>query len=367
MVNIYLLYILIFWNNLFIDIKPVQLSIQLDKSKDLNINLYEIRLTEKLINNKELIQAYLFDCQCAVFLIDISNSTSFELIKEFLSLIDGDKYSYLKTILIENKLDLEGQKQVSGYEIKEFLDQNPLIQSESLSLKDGDSVQGLLDKIYKSVNESNQDLPINRVLVSQKNLSKTNEYEASISLILVGDTHVGKTNFLGRYIKNEFHDVFVSTVGIEREIKGIKIDNKLYKIIIWDTAGQERFRCLPRKYYKNVDGVLLLYDVCDEQSFKNVNNWVSDVEQNSNKESDISLFLLANKIDKDERVVTRERGEELAKSLGMKYFEISCKNNMNLHETVATMALECYRRVNPSANEGMKLAGAGKKNKKKCC
>ena len=247
------------------------------------------------------------------------------------------------------------------------------MQSEKLSLKDEDSVEELLSKIYTAVNESNKDLPINKVFVSQSTVgTRLEDCEGSISLILVGDTHVGKTNFLTRYVKNSFQEIFVSTVGIEREIKSVKIDNKLYKLTIWDTAGQERFQSLPRKYYKNVDGVLLLYDVCDESTFKDVNNWLNDVKQNSNRnnETDISLFLIGNKIDKDGRVITKEKGEQLAKSLGMKFFEISCKTNINIHETMARMVLECYKRVTLSsnANEGVKLTTKNtKSNKGGCC
>ena len=324
----------------------------------MNINLSEIRIDDDFVNDKELIEAYLFDCQCAIFLVDISNSTSFDLIKSLIVSIDDDKFPYLKKILIENKLDLEIQKQVSGFDIKEFLDKNPTMQSEKLSLKDGDSVQDLLSKIYSAVNESNKDLPINKVNISQGKVGRLENSEGSISLILIGDTHVGKTNFLTRYIDNKFHETFISTMGIEREIKGVKIDNKLYKLTIWDTAGQERFKSLPIKYYKNVDGVLLLYDVCDKGSFDDVNNWLNDVKQNSNRtnESDISLFLLGNKIDKEGRVITRAQGESLAKSLGMKFFEISCKTNINIHETMARMVLDCYKRVNVSTgSEGVKL------------
>ena len=357
-----------------LDVNSIQLFVELGQSKELNLNLYEIRLDEKLVEDKQLIEAFLFDCQCAIFLIDISNSKSFDLVKNLILSIDEDKFPYLKKILIENKLDLENQKQVSGFEIKEFLDKYSSMESEKLSLKDGDSVQDLLSKIYKAVNESNNNLAINKVYVSQSKVARVENCESSISLILIGDTHVGKTNFLTRYVDNKFHESFVSTVGIEREIKAVKIDNKLYKLTIWDTAGQERFRSLPKKYYKNVDGVLLLYDVCDDKSFNDVNNWLNDVKDNSNKtvengESDLSLFLIGNKIDKDGRVVTREKGEELAKSLGMKYYEISCKNNINVHEIMARMIFECYKRCNVSNNnDAMKLSNTNqKRNKGGCC
>ena len=75
----------------------------MDKSKNLNANIYEIRLDENLVNNQGLIDAYLFHCQCALFLIDISKSQSFELIKSLIINIDEDKFPYLKKILIENK------------------------------------------------------------------------------------------------------------------------------------------------------------------------------------------------------------------------------------------------------------------------
>lgn len=339
----------------------------------MNINLYEIRIDENLVNDKDLIQSYLFDCQCAIFLVDITNSNSFDLVKSLINNIDDGQFPYLKKIFIENKLDLESQKQVSGFDVKEFMDRNPSMLSEKLSLKDGDSIQDLLNKIYKAVNESNKDLPINMVTISQGKLGRLDNCESSISLILIGDTHVGKTNFLTRYISNKFHDVFISTVGIEREIKGVKIDGRLYKLTIWDTAGQERFKSLPVKYYKNVDGVLLLYDVCDEASFNDVNSWLSDVKQNSNRtkeggEPDISLFLIGNKIDKDGRVVTRQKGEELAKSLGMKYFEISCKTNINIHETMARMIIDCYKRVSDNAvSNNIQLTNAGGQKKKGGC
>ena len=309
-----------------------QIISQIEEGKDLNINLYEILLEQDLLSKKELIEVYLLDCQCAIFLIDIANKNSFDLVKELINLIDKDKFPYLQKILIENKLDLENQKQISEIEVKEFLDNNSSIQHEKLSLKNNDSIDGLVSKIYKAVNNSNNDLAINQVNISRKELTRLDSFESQFSLILIGDSKVGKTNFVSRYINNKFQLSFTSTVGIGREIKEVKIDNKLYKLTIWDTAGQERFKSLPIKYYKNVDGVLLLFDVCDESSFDNVQNWLKDVKQNSNRttengEPDISLYLIGNKIDKEERVITKEKAEELANSLGMKYFEISyCKN-----------------------------------------
>ena len=118
---------------------------------------------------------------------------------------------------------------------------------------------------------------------------------------------------------------------------------------------------------------VLLYDVCDESSFNSVQNWIKIVNQNSNRTTEngqpnISLFLIGNKIEKEDRVVTREMAEEVAKSLGMKHFEISCKINMNLHETMASMLLDCYQRVSSSSENFQLNEEENKKgNKSGCC
>ena len=145
---------------------------------------------------------------------------------------------------------------------------------------------------------------------------------------------------------------------------------------LWDTAGQDRFKCLPKKYYQNADGVLLLFDVTNEDTFNNVSNWMKDVKENANKnltgengqESEIALFLIGNKIDLPNRVITRERAEEEAKSLGMKYFEVSCKINMNIPEVMSRMIMECHMKANHIENcFQLNAAKAKEKNKKKSC
>ena len=154
-----------------------QIISQIEEGKDLNINLYEILLEQDLLSKKELIEVYLLDCQCAIFLIDITNKNSFDLVKELINLIDKDKFPYLQKILIENKLDLVNQKQISEIEVKEFLDNNSSIQHEKLSLKNNDSIDGLVSKIYKAVNNSNNDLAINQVNISRKELTRLDSFD----------------------------------------------------------------------------------------------------------------------------------------------------------------------------------------------
>ena len=341
------------------------------------MNIYEIRLDEDFVKNNELIGSFLFECQCALFLVDITNPDSFGLIKDLISNINFNKFRYLKSYLVQNKFDLESTRQVSSFEIKEYLENNKSIESQEISIKNGDNIPELIKKINTAVNENKNELPSNIVSEAVEKKANLMNGQGALSFILIGDSTVGKTCFLNRYFKNQFTETFLSTIGIDKEMKHVKVGNESYKLTVWDTAGQERFRCLPKKYYQNADGVLLLFDVTTEETFTSVSNWMKDVKDNSNKtisndannQSDISLYLIGNKIDKPDRVITREKAEEMAKSLGMKYFEVSCKLNMNIPEVMARMIMECHMKANHIDN-CFKLQPVKKddeKRKKGCC
>jgi len=319
----------------------------------LDLNIYEVRLDEEFLKDATLIETFLYECQCALLLVDITNQDSFKLIKELNNLIDSSKFPYLKKILVQNKLDLESTRQVTSFEVKEYLDANTSLDGQEISIKNGDNLKELLKKINAAVNESKNELPTNIVSEALDKKSGLMNGQGALSFILIGDSTVGKTCFLTRYFKNQFNETFLSTIGIDKEIKHVKVGNDSYKMTLWDTAGQERFKCLPKKYYQNADGVLLLFDVTNEETFNNVTNWMKDVKENSNKdgkESDIALYLIGNKIDKPDRVIAKETAETQAKSLGMKYFEVSCKINMNIPEVMARMIMECHMRTNHIEN-----------------
>ena len=344
----------------------------MDQSKTLDLNVYEIRVDEDFLKDSSLIETFLYECQCALFLVDITNQDSFKLIKELINLIKPSNFPYLKKILVQNKLDLESTRQITSFEIKEYLDNNNSIDSQEISIKNGENVKELLKKINISVNETKNELPTNIVSEAMDKKIGMMNGQGALSFILIGDSTVGKTCFLTRYFKNQFNEAFLSTIGIDKEIKHVRVGNDNYKMTLWDTAGQERFKCLPKKYYQNADGVLLLFDVTNEETFNNVTNWMKDVKENSNKEgkeSDIALYLIGNKIDKPDRVVSKETAETQAKSLGMKYFEVSCKINMNIPEVMARMIMECHMKANHIDN-CFKLSTAKAKEEKKkggCC
>ena len=364
------------------------------ENKLLGLNIDEIRLEDEF-RDMDFLTNYLFDCSCIIFLVDISDNYSFLLAKKYISYITNiyeKNLKYCKILLVLNKIDLkEENKKIDIQEINNFIDDlsgknnnnkdnidnnNNFIEKIEISAKNNINLENLWNKVYISVNEkSNPHISINKM---QERLSNYNEKKISeliksdgiINIVLMGDSGVGKSNLFYRYFNLRIEENFVSTIGIERQTKIIKYKNLIYNINISDTAGQERFRSLPLRYFKNAEGILLLFDVNSEKSFKNIEQWVDDMK-NNDKNLKQKVYIIGNKIDIKERKVSYKEGEEMAKNLGFKYFEMSCKINMNVFEVLSRLIEECIKDLNPdniNNNNGKKLSQkyiAGNKNS--CC
>ena len=326
----------------------------MDQSKSLDLNVYEICVDSSLIQNKELIETYLFECQCALLLVDITKEDSFNLIKDLLDNINTSKFPYLKMILVLNKLDLESERAVNAADVNEFLQSHSNLGTQEISLKSGDNLKELLKKINAAENESKNEIAINIVSETHDNIYNSIIDQRDLNFIILGESFVGKTCFFTRYIKNEFKENLIASIGIDRGIKEVKVGNDSYKLTLCDTAGQNRFNSMQKHLYKNQNGVLLLFDVTNEESFNKVTYWINDFKDYSNKYItnegekviDIPLYLIGNKIDLPNRVISKEKAETQAKLLGMKYFEVSCKINMNIPEVMAKMIMECHIKAN---------------------
>ena len=152
-----------------------------------------------------------------------------------------------------------------------------------------------------------------------------------LKFVIIGDSGVGKSNILLRYIYNSFSEEFKTTVGVEFGAKNIEIDKKVYRIQIWDTAGQENFRSIARAYYKNSVCALVVYDISKHSSFEDIQVWIDDCIKQTAKS--VLLFLIGNKNDlNDEREVSYEEGEAYAKAHKMMFLEASAKTGNNINE-----------------------------------
>ncbi len=152
-----------------------------------------------------------------------------------------------------------------------------------------------------------------------------------LKFVIIGDSGVGKSNILLRYIYNSFSEEFKTTVGVEFGAKNIEIDKKVYRIQIWDTAGQENFRSIARAYYKNSVCACVVYDISKRSSFEDIQVWIDDCTKQTAKS--VLLFLIGNKNDlNDEREVSYEEGEAYAKAHKMMFLEASAKTGNNINE-----------------------------------
>jgi len=174
--------------------------------------------------------------------------------------------------------------------------------------------------------------------------SSNPHYDILIKLLLIGDSGVGKSCLLLRFCDDSWTPSFITTIGIDFKIRTIELDGKRIKLQIWDTAGQERFRTITTAYYRGAMGILLVYDVTDERSFSNIQNWYSNVEQHASE--GVDKILIGNKCDwTEKKVVTEERGQQLATELGIKYLETSAKANINVEEAFFTLARDIKTRL----------------------
>jgi len=163
--------------------------------------------------------------------------------------------------------------------------------------------------------------------------------DVTLKLILLGNIEVGKTSLLLRFTDGSFSEKIVGEV--DKRNKDLKIDGKNVRMIIHDTAGQERFRTLTSSYYRNADGIIVVYDITDEDSFNEVEGFLKEGVRYARK---AQQFLVGNKIDlNDQRIVSTQQGSTMANTKKIDFFETSAKTGENvehLFEVVARKLLE---------------------------
>jgi len=197
--------------------------------------------------------------------------------------------------------------------------------------------------------------------MSQQNDAADQNFDYMFKLLIIGNSAVGKTSFLFRYADDSFTSAFVSTVGIDFKVKTVVRNNKRVKLQIWDTAGQERYRTITTAYYRGAMGFILMYDITNEDSFNAVQDWATQIKTYSWDSAQV--LLVGNKADMaSERVVTHERGQELANQLGFDFFECSAKENLNVSAAFDRLVDVICEKMAESLEEGAQQATPGTAN-----
>ncbi|TSK18083.1 Ras-related protein Rab-1A [Bagarius yarrelli] len=169
-------------------------------------------------------------------------------------------------------------------------------------------------------------------------------------LLLIGDSGVGKSCLLLRFADDTYTESYISTIGVDFKIRTIELEGKTIKLQIWDTAGQERFRTITSSYYRGAHGIIVVYDVTDQESFNNVKQWLQEIDRYASE--NVNKLLVGNKCDLTTKKVV-EYTTELADSLGIPFLEASAKNSTNVEQAFMTMAAEIKKKTGPGSNTGV--------------
>ena len=168
--------------------------------------------------------------------------------------------------------------------------------------------------------------------------------EYKFKVVVVGDSGVGKTNLIKRFINDTYNKDSKATVGVEFLSKTYLINQEVFKIEIWDTAGQERYKSITAAYYKGAKGAMIVYDVTNQTSFDNVDNWANEIKEKAAR--NINLMIVGNKTDlTDKIVVTSEVATEKAKALEIPIMETSALDSTNVKEAFYQLLREMYKSV----------------------
>ena len=205
------------------------------------------------------------------------------------------------------------------------------------------------------------------------------DYNYLFKTLILGDSFVGKTNMLKRFLHNEFDTNTKETVGVEFGSKNFIMDgNDIVKAQIWDTAGQERYRSVTKAYYKGAKGALLVYDISRKSTFENIDNWLLDLKTNGDK--DILIILIGNKSDLiDKREVSTEEAQTKAEQYNIAFLETSAKTGDNIVKAFTELVTQVYNtnislqqsnfEIEENNSDGVNLVNKSeeKTKKKGCC
>ena len=185
-------------------------------------------------------------------------------------------------------------------------------------------------------------------------------------ILLIGESHVGKTEFISRFIDDKLRsENLLIPIGINFKVKTINFKGKKIKLNIWDTDGQERIRNITQVFYKGAHALIFMYDVTDQNSFKNLSNWIKQVEAHGEK--NLVKVLVGNNCDKLDRVVTEEEGKQLAEDFSIGFFETSPKTDKNVSEVFYYLIDEILKAKGINLSDSINLDVKYKKNKKEKC
>ena len=202
----------------------------------------------------------------------------------------------------------------------------------------------------------------------------TKEEIISFKILLLGDSTVGKTAFILRFCEGKFDEDSLTTIGVDQKNKYVRRGDKKIELHIWDTAGQERFRAIAKNLYKGADGILLMYDISNFNSFKHIKEWINSIKESVDI-SKIALIIVGNKCDlpPQEITVDEEQKKKFENSQKLKIIEASAKNDINVNDSFIVLIDKMLglglgkKKTNGIDDDGNQKLQSSVKKRSNCC
>ncbi|CAN3365060.1 GTP-binding protein Ypt1p [Diutina catenulata] len=180
---------------------------------------------------------------------------------------------------------------------------------------------------------------------------QSSEFDYLFKLLLIGDSGVGKSALLLRFSDDTYTPDYISTIGVDFKIRTVELDGKTIKLQIWDTAGQERFRTITSSYYRGAHGIIIVYDVTDQESFNNVKQWLQEIDRYAT--GGVMKLLVGNKADlTDKKIVEYTAAKEFADALDIPFLETSALSSTNVEQAFFTMARQIKAQMSKNTQTG---------------
>ena len=188
----------------------------------------------------------------------------------------------------------------------------------------------------------------------------------TIKLLILGDSSVGKTNFIFRFIENKFNQNYMTTSGIELKTAKIDINNNKIRVQLWDTAGQEKYKAITKNLFLKVQGTLVVFDITNDNSFNNAKKWVNSIKEECGKT--MQMILIGNKSDLEEkRIVSQEEASQYAEKEKIEYIETSSKTGENIQRAINSICQKILDNTELERDFSFTLEQTILKKKMKCC
>ncbi|TDH11371.1 hypothetical protein EPR50_G00060180 [Perca flavescens] len=191
-------------------------------------------------------------------------------------------------------------------------------------------------------------------------------------LVLLGESAVGKSSLVLRFVKGQFHEFQESTIGAAFLTQTVCLDDTTVKFEIWDTAGQERYHSLAPMYYRGAQAAIVVYDITNEESFVRAKNWVKELQRQASP--NIVIALAGNKADlANKRALDFQDAQSYADDNSLLFMETSAKTSMNVNEIFMAIAKKLPKNEPQAAgassgrNRGVDLTETAQPTSRSCC